>query len=34
MTMSRHDEHPDRDELPRSSWLAAGVVDVARSDGD
>jgi hypothetical protein len=34
MTMNRHDEHMDRDELPRSSWVAAGVVDVALVLGD
>jgi hypothetical protein len=34
MAMSKHDEHMDRDELPRSSWVAAGVVDVALVPGD
>jgi len=28
-TMNHHDEIRDNDDLPRSSKLAAGVVDVA-----
>jgi hypothetical protein len=31
--MTRHDEFLDSDERPRSSNLAAGVVDVATATG-
>jgi len=34
MTMNGHDGHLDRDELPRSSRVAAGVVDVALTARD
>jgi hypothetical protein len=32
--MIYHDGYPDSDELPRSSRLAAGVVDVVAASGD
>jgi len=32
--MIYHDGYPDSDELPRSSRLAAGVVDVVAVCGD
>jgi hypothetical protein len=34
MAMKHHGEFLDSDEIPRSSWLAAGVVGVASHPGD